>query len=336
MATIYDVAKKSGCSITTVSRALNNYSDINATTKENILKVCKELNYMPSSSARSLSTKRSGTIGVIFSEILGLGITHPFFSGVIENFRRAIEGQGYDLLFISKEIGDSTYSYIDHCKYRNIDGVIVVNAVDNDSGVLEIIKSTIPVVLIDNPMKGASSVSSDNRAGVQQAIDYLVQLGHSRIAHISGNHEAYATKVRKEAFINAMERHSLAIPEGYIEEGGYFSEDGGFLAMQKMLALPKRPTAVFAAGDAMAVGAIRAIREQGLSVPQDISVIGFDDIEIARFISPSLTTVRQDSIALGRTAAELLLSYLDKDREYENNPIPVELVCRESVGPPPE
>lgn len=334
MANIYDVAKQSGYSITTVSKALNNYPDISDKARRKVLEVCKELGYMPNSSARTLSTKKSFTIGVVFSEILGLGITHPFFSHVIESFKKEIEGAGYDLLFISREIGNSIYSYLEHCNHRNVDGVIVVHTNFNEPEVKEIIMSDLPCVVIDSTKEATLKVTSDNTAGAKLAIDYLVELGHKRIGHISGNTESYASNVRESEFIESMKQNGLNVPKSYIQSGGYFSLEGGYKAMQALLKLNPHPTAVFASGDYMAIGAIKAIHEAGLEVPKDISIIGFDDVEAARLVTPSLTTIRQNSIEIGKIAAVRLLERINGKNDNIHESIPVTLIERDSTSKP--
>lgn len=331
MANIYDVAKKSGYSITTVSKALNNYPDISDKARKKVLAVCKELGYMPNSSARTLSTKKSWTIGVVFSEILGLGITHPFFSHVIESFKKEIEGEGYDLLFISREIGKSIYSYLEHCNHRNVDGVILVHTNFNEPEVKEILLSDLPTVVIDSVDEATLKVTSDNSAGAKLAIDHLAALGHKRIAHISGNDESYASNVRESEFLDSMKAHGLDVPEGYIQSGGYFSLEGGYKAMEELLKIRPLPTAVFASGDYMAIGAINAVNDAGLRVPEDISIVGFDDVEAAKLVTPNLTTIRQNTEEIGRMAAVRLLERINGKEEDIHESIPVTLVERKST-----
>lgn len=331
MANIYDVAKKSGYSIATVSKALNNYSDISEKARTKILAVCKEIGYMPNSSARTLPTKKSWTIGVVFSEELGVGITHPFFSHVIESFKQSIEANGYDLLFISRELGHSIYSYLEHCRYRNVDGVIVVHTDFSEPEVREILDSDLPSVVIDNVQTRSINISSDNYGGAKMAIDHLIGLGHRKIAHISGNEESYASQVRKKAYLDQMKTLNGEIPEAYIQCGGFFSLEGGYDAMRRLLELEDQPTAVFASGDYMAIGAMRAIKEAGLKIPEDISVVGFDDVEVSRLVCPGLTTVRQDAFRIGQSAAESLIKRINSESDEGNELIPVAFIERSST-----
>lgn len=330
MATIYDVAKKSGYSITTVSKVLNNHPNVSKKAKKKVLQAVEELGYIPYSSARTLATKKSNMIGVVFSEAMDVGMTHPFFSEVIESFKKQVELYQYDLLFVSRNI-DSHQNYHDHLKHRGVDGVIVLNLHSGDQE-LEIFKnSKLPAVFIDTNIENANIVYSDNLLGCSLAIDYLYELGHRKIAHIAGSTSTFTGSERLLGFKKSIKKYNLMIPESYIVDGGYFSYEGGRTAMLKLLSLTDRPTAVFVSGDEMAFGAIQTCKELNVRVPEDISIIGFDDISLAKHIDPSLTTIRQDKDRIGRQAAILLLDEINgNSRSNRKNIIPVRLIKRES------
>ncbi|WP_066190424.1 LacI family DNA-binding transcriptional regulator [Gracilibacillus timonensis] len=326
MATIYDIAKKSGYSITTVSKVLNESANVSEKAKRKVLAAVEELKYTPNSSARTLATNKSWMIGVVFAEHLGVGLAHPFFSEVIESFKKQIELYNYDLLFISRKMGlkEETYK---HLRHRGVDGVVVIQSLGDDA--LDFTEFNMPTVFIDMPEKGAKAVYSDNRQGSKLAVDYLYELGHRKIAHITGTQSMYTAIERTEAYKAAMESRGLVVPDSYIVNGGYYSYEGGREAMLKLLLLRDRPTAVYVSGDLMAIGAMKVIREAGLRVPEDISVIGFDDIPVTGHIDPPLTTIRQNTEVIGKQAAIVLLdeiNHLSKGRE--NHVIPVQLVKR--------
>ncbi|WP_130860537.1 LacI family DNA-binding transcriptional regulator [Gracilibacillus phocaeensis] len=326
MATIYDIAKKSGYSITTVSKVLNESANVSEKAKRKVLAAVEELKYTPNSSARTLATNKSWMIGVVFAEHLGVGLAHPFFSEVIESFKKQIELYNYDLLFISRKMGlkEETYK---HLRHRGVDGVVVIQSLGDDA--LDFTEFNMPTVFIDMPEKGAKAVYSDNRQGSKLAVDYLYELGHRKIAHITGTQSMYTAIERTEAYKAAMESRGLVVPDSYIVNGGYYSYEGGREAMLKLLLLRNRPTAVYVSGDVMALGAIKVIREAGLRVPEDISVIGFDDIPVTGHIDPPLTTIRQNTEVIGKQSAIVLLdeiNHLSKGRE--NHVIPVQLVKR--------
>ncbi|MDX5476629.1 MAG: LacI family transcriptional regulator [Bacillaceae bacterium] len=331
MATIYDIAKKTGYSVSTVSKVLNNYSDVGEKAKKIINEAVEELGYYPSSSARTLSTKRSWTIGVVFVEDSGIGMEHPFFNAVIESFKKNAEREGYDLLFASSKIGKEERSYLDHFLYRGVDGVVVVCSTMNTPDVDKLIESDIPSVVIDLDTRGVSAVYSDNLHGSELAVDYLHELGHTKIAHIAGNEQLYVGVQRLKGFVHAMKKHNLSIPDEYIIDGGFFSFEDGKRAMEQLLKLKDRPTAVFVAGDMMAIGAMAAVKEHGLQVPEDVSIVGFDDIQISQYITPGLTTIRQDTFLIGKTATNMLIEQINlKKKQYMSVKIPVSLVKRDS------
>ncbi|OZM58063.1 LacI family transcriptional regulator [Lottiidibacillus patelloidae] len=331
MVTIYDIAKKTGFSVTTVSKALNDYKDISQKTKKKILDAVDELGYLPNSHARTLTTKKSWTIGVVFVESLGIGMKHPFFNAVIESFRQNVETAGYDLLFVSRSISNKQKSYLEHFMYRGVDGVVIVCSTYNDKQVQELMDNPLPTVVIDLKSDKSSVVFSDNRCGSKMAVEYLYSLGHRKIAHISGHSSTFAGEQRKLGFVEALNELNLPVTQEYIVDGKFFSRENGYSAMEQLLKLSDPPTAIFAAGDNLAIGAIEAIRDAGFEVPQDFSVIGFDDIELSKYVNPPLTTIKQDTSLIGEKAGELLLKQInDKAKNNESLTIPVELIIRKS------
>src|SRR5690625_1667764 len=247
MATIYDVAKKSGYSITTVSKVLNNYSNVSKRAKDKVMLAVEELGYIPYSSARTLATKRSNMIGVVFSEARDVGMTHPFFSEVIEGFKKQVELYHYDLLFVSRNIAPHQ-NYHDHLRHRGVDGVIVLNLHFEDEEIKLFKDSMLPAVFIDTHIENENVVYSDNFLGCSLAIDYLYGLGHRKIAHIAGSTTTFTGAERVKGFKKAIDKYKLAIPDDYHVDGGYFAYEGGRSAMLKLLALPDRPTAIFVSG----------------------------------------------------------------------------------------
>lgn len=334
MGTIYDLAKKTGFSITTVSKALNNYKDVSKKTRAKILQAAEEMDYLPNAHAQSLSTKKSWAIGVMFSEANEVGMKHPFFNGIIESFRHATEEHGYDLIFVSRNLRNRDMSYLEHFKHRAVDGIVVICSDRMDEQVQELMQSDIPIVVVDMDSANCSVVYSDNTAGARLAVEYLYGLGHRAIAHIAGDSSIDAGAARIKGYELAMHALELPIQPGYLVNAGFFSVEEGKQAMEKLLQLESPPTAVFVAGDQMAIGAIEAVHEYGLRVPEDISIIGYDDIEMIKYITPKLTTIRQDTDEIGEAAAELLLEQMTaKERRTERRIIPVRLIERASCAP---
>jgi DNA-binding LacI/PurR family transcriptional regulator len=231
-------------------------------------------------------------------------------------------------MFISKDLGGKSIGYLEHCRFRSIDGLIVFRAIDKE--IQEVIDSSIPCVVIDFDTDQASTIYSDNFTGSYLAVKFLKSLGHTKIAHIYGEKSTFAGSQRKQAFENALEKLGIPRKEDYLVDGGYFSVRGGYDAMVKLLQLEDIPTAVFAAGDYMAIGAMRAAKDCGQEVPEDISIIGFDDIDISKFVTPSLTTIRQNTHLLGKNAAKILIDMIENKAPVHTEVIPVELVKRDS------
>ncbi|KAB2865368.1 MULTISPECIES: LacI family DNA-binding transcriptional regulator [Exiguobacterium] len=334
MGTIYDLAKITGFSITTVSKALNNYKDVSEKTRAKILQAAAEMDYLPNAHAQSLSTKKSWAIGVMFSEANEVGMKHPFFNGIIESFRHATEEHGYDLIFASRNLRNRDMSYLEHFKHRAVDGIVVICSDRMDEQVQELMQSDIPIVVVDMDSANCSVVYSDNTEGARMAVNYLYELGHRHIAHIAGDSSIDAGAARVKGYELAMQTLDLPIQPGYLVNAGFFSVEEGKQAMEKLLQLASPPTAVFVAGDQMAIGAIEAVHEHGLRVPEDISIIGYDDIEMIKYITPKLTTIRQDTDEIGEAAAELLIEQMTaKERRTERRVIPVTLIERASCAP---
>ncbi len=317
MVTIKDISKASGFSITTVSKALNNYPDISIATREKILALCDELGYIPNSSARSLKTLRSYTIGVVYEEITNQGLQHPLFSRILERFRYVLEEKGYDIMFLARSTGNQNGSYLAHSRRKQVEGVLVLCADFNDPKLVELYESDIPAVTVDFAVPSAINITSDNAGGVRQAVNHLIGLGHERIAHIHGDRTSFIGGGRKYHFEKALKEKDLPVREEYLVDGPFFSREDGYSAMRRLLALRKVPTAVFCASDLLALGAIEAIRETKLKVPKDISVVGFDGIEIGQHVTPRLTTICQDTVSMGEKAAESLLELI-KEPEKTN------------------
>ncbi|MGP6146418.1 LacI family DNA-binding transcriptional regulator [Jeotgalibaca sp. A122] len=334
MATIYDVAKEAGYSISTVSKVLNNSTNVSERARKKVQQAITALGYVPSSSARTLATKKSQMIGVVFSENLGVGMAHPFFGPVIEGFRQFVDIYNYDLLFVSRSIkGEENYT--DQLIRRGVDGIVIFST-DSDRSDLQIYRELgIPCIFIDTDVHEFNSVFSDNYQGAKMAVAHLVGLGHKKIAHIHGESSGFVGQERMRGFMEAVKENHLHLPPAYSVNGGFYSADGGRSAMMELLRLPEPPTAVFVSGDQMAIGAIQAIKEYGLRVPDDISVVGFDDIEIAKYMEPALTTVAQDKEKIGQQAGVIVIdSIMTPDRLPVRKVIPVRLIKRATTASP--
>jgi DNA-binding LacI/PurR family transcriptional regulator len=329
MVDIRDIARLAGVSTATVSKVLNNYTEVSDATKARILKIVEEVGYIPNSSARALSTKRTWLIGIVYSEHLHIGLEHNYFSGVLEAFKSEVESLGYDVVFISgKDIG-----YLKRCQVRNVDGVFVVTADMMDTGLTELFDSKIKCVTTDVPYKSIPLVYSDNRQGSILAIDHLIQLGHRRIAHIAGPLTTIAGQERLDGYRQGLVNAGIEFDASLVIEAAEYDSNSGYECMKKLLNLPQRPTAVYVMCDLTALGVFHAISEFGLKVGEDISVVGFDDIELALHIHPALTTVKQDRKAIGKALAQILNKSINHEKVDVRTLIDTELVVRESTTP---
>lgn len=335
-ATIRELAELSGVSVATVSRVLNDYEDVAATTRERVLKLAAELEYTPAAAARTLVTKRSHVVGVVLSTgVDHPDIQHPFFQEVLVGLKRRLGAGGYDLLLLANEESGNAfgaYSYLQRCRHHRVDGVVLMGAQATEPDIGKLARSTIPCVAVDLDLVGRRTgyVISDNARGAALAVEHLHELGHERIATITGPTETRVGMDRFVGYREALERLGLPYREDYVRDGDFYFESGT-VAMQELLSLPQPPTALFAASDLMAAGAIRAVQQAGLSVPADIAVVGFDDIQLAAMIQPALTTIRQDKLGLGAAAAEALIRLIELDGAPPPGiTLPVELVVRAS------
>jgi LacI family transcriptional regulator len=336
IATIRELARLSGVSVATVSRVLNDYADVSPTTRARVLEVARELDYTPSAAARTLVMQRSQVIGVVLQTGEGHpDLQHPFFQEVLVGLKHRLGAGGYDLLLFATENpgnGFSEHSFARRARHHRVDGLVVMGVDPADPEVQKLLRSSIPLVAVDAEVVGRRSgyVISDNQGGARLAVRHLRECGHERIAIVTGMLSTRPGADRLLGYRAELEALGVPYRDDYVQEGDFYF-DSGYRGMRALLALPEPPTAVFAAGDLMAAGAVRAVEEHGLSVPDDVALVGFDDIQLAAMMQPSLTTIRQDKTGLGATAGEALLRMLEQvDAAPPTTSLPVELVVRES------
>mgnify|MGYP003196455905 CR=1 FL=1 len=219
MASIKDIAKACGVSVATVSKALNGHNDISQATKEKVREAARQLGYMPNSAARALKTNRTYNLGVLFVDEAQSGLTHEFFAAVLDSFKRHAEGRGYDITFINHNIGHSHSSYLEHCRYRGVDGVIAACVQFDDPEVVELAYSNLPLVTVDHVFNNRAAVLSDNVDGIRHLVDQLTALGHERIAYIHGEQHSAVTQKRLVGFYRACAAHGITVPDEYVIAG---------------------------------------------------------------------------------------------------------------------
>ncbi len=344
-ATIKDVAKRAGVSIATVSFVLNKRpgQSISEAVSKRVVAAAAALHYSPRASAVGLAGHRTGNVGIVFHED-PVALSNLFHSHVVEGAVKETIERDYNLLF----------SYVDGpyrgpqnlpriIQQRNLDGLVLLHLV-SPKMIAELRERKIPVVAIDNEpaVKQLDTIQFDGRGGSHMAADYLFSLGHERIVYLYGALERPSIKERFHGFKDALTHHGLAFDAEKHTHQAAFSYAGGYQGGLELLKKHKRVTGICVANDEMAAGALRAAREAGRRVPQDLSVIGFDDITMSQHTSPPLTTIRVDKEGLGRRAIARLIELIEtkaeskgkKVPEHLREVLPVELVIRESTAAP--
>jgi DNA-binding LacI/PurR family transcriptional regulator len=330
--TIKDVARESGVNISTVSRALNNVYGVHKKTREHVLAVASRLKYRPNRVARGLVTGRSHTLALVVSDI-----RNPFFAEVARGAEDAARGGGCDLLLCNSDLDAAKQmQYIHSLLEKRVDGILMNSvAVLNRAQQRDLDKCPVPIVLLNlaASRKTFSTVCADNEAGGALAAGYLLKLGHRAIAHITGPQHHGNMTGRDHGFVNAIASARVA-PEPIVLHGEN-SFHGGYHLTRQLLEQHPNVTAIFAANDIMAFGAARAIYESQRRIPDDISLIGFDNVELSAVVHPPLTTIHQPKYEMGKTAVEILLRLAAKnsDRKPEHRVLGVELIERQSCRP---
>ncbi|MFC7441561.1 LacI family DNA-binding transcriptional regulator [Laceyella putida] len=335
MTTIKDVAKKAGVSITTVSRALNGYPDVNEETRKKIERVAAELGYSPNMAARSLVMKKTKTLGLLISGITRSGVKDNLNYELLCGMNDRAGELNYDLvLFSTTPQKQMIKSYKTLCEERGVDGVIMMGLRLDDPYLQEIVTSPIPCVLIDIPLKGKNVgvVTSDNVNGAKKAINYLIGQGHRKIGMVNGHDQADVSWKRLQGYQEALAEHGIDLDSTWMEDGR-FTEIGGMEAAYRMMISHPDLTAIFCASDLMALGVLQALKNLGKKVPEDISVVGYDNITIARYCSPPLTTIGQNIYEMGYQSAQMLIDMLEGRNIQTTLVMNTELIVRKSVQP---
>lgn len=310
MVSMKDIAKQCHVSVASVSKALNGYSDIGEETRNLIITTAHEMGYLPNSSARALKTKKSYNLGVLFVDAAMNGLTHEYFNHVLESFKYRAEEKGYDITFIAGNTAGQKMSFYERCRYRGVDGVLVACFKYYEEDIQDLIRSELPVVTIDHTFEGKIAVVSNNVQGMEELVSYIYSMGHKKIAYIHGD-DTPVTRNRLSGFYRTTQRYGLEIPDEYVKASSYRDLEMAAKATGELLELPNPPTCIMYPDDYAAVGGMNEIRERGLRIPEDISITGYDGIDLVRMMEPKLTTLCQDTRKIGRMAAEKLISLIE-------------------------
>ncbi len=328
--TLHELAKAAGCSVSTVSRALTaSQHPVNDVTRERILTLANQMGYRPNMTARGLKMDRTFTIGLIV-----YNIGSPFTPVLIRGIQEYLKQRDYFSIIISTDWdSDLEREAVHQLISRSIDGIIFVESWrDESNNTLDLANK--PYVFVYRLFNGsyANSVIADEHYGAGLAVEHLIKLGHRRIAFINGPQGWDASKERLAGYKHVLAQHGIPFDPSLVEEGTW-EVQSGYPAAKKFLVMPDKPTAIFAANDLMALGAIYAIQDAGLNVPRDLAVVGYDDRDIAGFSNPTITTVCPPSFEMGQRAAQLILNRLENQIEIENSiRVRGKLIIRESCG----
>jgi DNA-binding LacI/PurR family transcriptional regulator len=328
---IKEVARLAKVSTATVSRTINGSDKVTAETAARVRLAIETLKFYPNTNARALGSGRSSLYGLIISDI-----TNPFFPELVKSFEDVAVQCGQEVLVANTNYDKHRMELcVTRMLQRKVDGVAIMTSEIEEHLVDELSSRRIPLVFMDTatPQRGISNISIDYAAGIDAAVEHLIALSHRAIGFISGPMELTSSVARRNAFLSSMQRRGLNPAHELIEEGNH-RMDGGHEAMARLLSKDIRPTAVMASNDMTAIGAMGAIFERGLKIPRDISVVGFDDIEISAFTQPALTTVRLSRTEIARVAFRALHDVPNaatvRGQEYSIRPV---LAERKSTGP---
>ena len=333
---IREVAKRAKVSTATVSRTINKPGSVTAKTAERVWKVIHELRYFPNTHARSLVSGRSRILGLLVSDV-----TNPFFPELIQGFDDLAVEHGYELLINSTRYDPARMALaVKRMLERTVEGVAIMTSEMDARLTEEIALRNVPMVFLDVGMEGegVSNIVVNYEQGISEAVAHLLALGHTEVGFISGPLALKSAAIRRSAFLGCLHAGGIVEDQRQVVVGDH-TIDGGFRAMQELLACPVRPTAVLCSNDLTAMGALRAVRRAGLQVPVDISIVGFDDIHLAEFTEPPLTTVRLPREELARKAFYSLLHEIqgmpetNQSDQGEQRKVQTKLVVRESTGP---
>ena len=328
-----DIARRCDVSVATVSKALNGHQDIGEATRERIVRTAEELGYMANSAARALKTNRTYNLGILFVDLQNSGLTHEYFASALNSFRIEAERCGYDLTFINSNLGHSNTGYLQHALYRGVDGVAIICVEFQDPLVQELVYSELPVVTLDHAFHNRAAVLSDNMNGMEQLVRYACSRGHRRLCYIHGDDTA-VTESRLTGFYRACEALGITVPDSCLIAAHYHEPVSCYEATLRALDLPERPTCLFLPDDYAAIGAVNAVHERGLREGEDISLVGYDGMDLAKAMSPRLTTWAQNTAELGRIAARQLIERIEHPRTTPPEHIVVagELLAGETVA----
>lgn len=327
MINLKDVAKLAGVSVSTASYAMNGRPEVNKDTLKKVLDAAASLNYKPSGIARDLKMKKTETIGLVLSNLAG-----PFYAEIINGIEEISFSNGYNLIVCSS-FGGKNSTALKFLSEQRTDGIIIMSSEIEDDVIVRAAGSNFPIVLLDRELKNdyTWSVTVDNKKGAYSAVEHLIKLGCKRIGNICGPSISLDNKQRFEGYREALKDYNLEYSPKLVLQG-QFTRQGGYRAVQSLIAGGDMPEALFCSNDEMAIGAIEALNEINIKIPDQLAIVGFDDIELASYISPKLTTIKHPKYLLGNAATHMLIQALNMDFNIKNVKLDTQLIIRESCG----
>ena len=326
--TIKDVANLAGVHPSTVSRVINDDSRISEKTKNKVLLIIKKLRYTPNAIARGLKTKRTHTLGMLIPDI-----TNPFFAEIARGVEDAASKNNFNVILCNTDDKlKKERTYLEILRGKRVDGLILGTAHIKDKSILELEKNNFPYILISRNIEGLDKncVIVDDEVGGIMATEYLIKLGHRRIAHITGPLKTRSALNRLKGYKLVLKKHRIEYKDELVGEGD-FRIKGGYQVMKRFLKLTEPPTAIFAANDLLALGAMQVIQKKNFHIPEDFSVVGFNDIKLASFVYPPLTTIRQPMLEMGALAVKMLIKIIEEGEFNQRKEVlESKLIIRES------
>lgn len=329
--TITDIAKRAGVSISTVSRVINNSNLVSKKTKRKVMRIIEETNFIPNEMARGLLKKTSKTVAVIIPNI-----SNPFFIELVHGIEDTVNKYGYSMFLCNSNLNrEKEKEFIKQMAERRTDGIIITSTFLHDKEMIYRLHKRLRIVTVQTEIEGIDCVNTTDRKGTREAIEHLISLGHTKIAMIGYGLDVKASGNRRQEYIETLKRHNIPLRDKYIINEGMKGNMGYFMA-NRLLDLPEPPTAIFALNDYLALGAYLAVMEKGLKIPDDISIVGFDNIMVAKLCNPPLTTVAQPVYSMGETAGKLLIENIEDGPKAVRKEVllPTRLIIRGSTAPP--
>ena len=319
MVRLKDIAEACGVSVATVSRALNGLTNENKERTAFICQTARDMGYYPNAAARTLKTSRSNNIGILYENHMN----HEYFSSLLDALRTIADGRGYDMTLIGRNETNSSETYYDHARRRNLDGMIIIQADFESAEVVRLANSDLPVVVIDHSYDGCDCVSSDNRSSLQRIVCHVYNQGHRKIAYVTGQDSA-VMRERLAGFYKICAELGIRVPEGFVREGQFHDPERCAAIVRELLSGEEKPTCILCPDDYSCLGALWDLKAKGVRVPEEVSLVGYDGVRMSRMIRPMLTTYRQDTEVIAREAIGLLIEAIESPETHKPRQITVE------------